>query len=725
MQDRPGSTNWSLPEMPGGSRFGNSDDAVPVLSRQQGAHVSSQRGVVIALVVWIVVVCSLNLLWVQLNAAPPRSWDDAEYLADSVYTYQALERGDFIDFARRASRPALGAHPPMMKLLPMPMFVLFGTGTRPALYAYMAFIPVFCVYVFLLARGITKSGGAALAAVIVTCLFPLTFGRWRVFMIEFGLAVATVASQYHLFRCASSPARCRMHAILAGAFIGWGLLWKVSFPVFIVGPIGYLLFCYLQLRGDPAFRSRARALALLPVVASIVAGPFYLYRIGALWDFFIFNSTPHPLLDQFSLGPVFSPVTVLKYWAAVVNAGTSAYLFIVFVGLCVLQLGRGTFPIPTPERWFIASCALIPLAVLSFHQLKEPRHLFPAFAGFGIIAGAMLHDAVATLTLRLRVAVLGALLVFPAYQFAFLSFDIPWVPSRDVRLGPFVLLFAERESLPLRPANPTLWPIDRIVDLIAAHRGDIHGRAPRVRVAGHVPFLDGPVLHYESLLRHGEPLTYSRLFDRSLHPTWWDFVVVVSGPIRKYFEYREPGLERLLRDERLPFAAFGSVRLPDNLEAVLYRASSSEPLSARIIGENLVTAVDRRGEKLFSLSTFEWDLAAHLRATVVVADEATPAEFQYVFVPETARSLSWQVVRNPRQTCETYKYAVKVFDLNSSRGPTRELSRNFIVAAAEEQGMGVGVEEFRGQIVTIQLSDLSQSGARPCIGWSALRLVAE
>jgi hypothetical protein len=678
-----------------------------------------------ALVVCISVVCLLNVIWIQLNVAPPRSWDDAEYLADSVYVYQALERGDLIEFGRRASRPARDVHPPMMKLLPLPMFVLFGPGTQPALYAYTALIPVFCVYVFVLARGVTKREGAALAAVIVTCLFPLTFGRWRVFMIEFGLAVATVGSQYHLLRCASPPSRCRTHAILAGAYVGWGLLWKVSFPIFVAGPIGYLIFRHARLRDDSAFRSCAQALPLIAVMAAIVAGPFYVYRSGALWEGFIFNSTPSPLLEEFSLGPVFSPITVLKYWAAVINTGTSAYMFLVFVGLCVLQLRRWTFPIPAPERWFILSCALIPPAVLSFHQLKEPRHLFPAFAAFGIIVGAMAHDTVANLTLRVRVAVLAALLAFPVYQFAFLSFDIPWVPGKDRRLGPFVLLFAERESLPLRPANPTPWPVDRIVDLIAAHRSGIQERAPRVRVAGHVPFLDGPVLNYESMLRHGEPLVYSRLFDRSLHPTWWDFVVVVSGPIRKYFEYREPALERLLRDERLPFAAFGSVALPDNLIAVLYRASSSESLPARIVGENLVTAVDRHDEPLFSVRRVEWDLPPYSRATVVVADEATPAEFPYVFVPEIARSLSWQVVKNPQLTCDTYQYAVKVFDLNSSVGPTRELSRTFIAAAAEEQGTSLGIEEFRGQIVTIQLSALSHSAAQPCIGWSALRLIAE
>ena len=100
---------------------------------------SSHRRVIIGLVVCIFVVCLLNLIWIQLNVAPPRSWDDAEYLADSVYAYQALEHGDLIEFVRRASRPALGVHPPMMKLLAhadVPAVWSRGhsprsTGTRP------------------------------------------------------------------------------------------------------------------------------------------------------------------------------------------------------------------------------------------------------------------------------------------------------------------------------------------------------------------------------------------------------------------------------------------------------------------------------------------------------------------------------------------------------------------------------------------------------------------
>ncbi len=73
--------------------------------------------------------------------------------------------------------------------------------------------------------------------------------------------------------------------------------------------------------------------------------------------------------------------------------------------------------------------------------------------------------------------------------------------------------------------------------LIAHSSPAIHDRPLRVRVAGHIPFLDGPVLNYEALLRYKQPLAYNLLGDRSLHPTWWDFVVVLSGPFELPYEY--------------------------------------------------------------------------------------------------------------------------------------------------------------------------------------------
>ena len=543
-------------------------------------------------------------------------------------------------------------------------------------------------------------------------------------MAEFGLAAAVIAAQYPLFRCGEAGSGWRRHAILAGAFIGWGLLWKISFSVFVAGPLCYVFVHHLAVSQHRNRQSVVVALSLIGITAAAVAGPFYVLRIRALWDFVLYNSSANTSLEQFALGPVLSPLTVLRYFEALANSGVSAYFALLGAALATVQLMRRRWPLSQRETWFMASCAAIPLAFFSFQYLKEPRHVFPAFAMFGIMIAALLQEALAQQTTRVRAVVLTALLAFPLYQFVYLSFDIPYAPSRDVRIGPLVLLFGDRESLFVRPANPTSWPVREVVALMAAHGSDIEGRAPRVRVAGHIPFLDGPGLSYESLLQDRRPLTYSMLGDRSLHPTWWDFVIVLTGRVRSQVEYREPVLATLLSEKRLPFAPVGAVPLPDGRAAVLYRrAPGAAAINAT--GEDLLTAVDRRGEPLYPVDRTAWRLPDGGRS-VAVARAGTTVEFPYVYLPDSARSLTWTTVRAPDARCGDASYGVKVFDLNSRRGPNREVGEVFTMPAASKSRAEIlDVEALRGQVVTIQLAPLSAaSGSPSCIGWSELKILA-
>ena len=227
--------------------------------------------------------------------------------------------------------------------------------------------------------------------------------------------------------------------------------------------------------------------------------------------------------------------------------------------------------------------------------------------------------------------VVAAVFAFPVYQFLVLSFNGWPAPSKDVRLGPILLLPADRESLFVRPADSTAWPVADIVRLVATHSRHIRDRAPRVRVVGHVPFLDGPTLNYQSLLDQHQSLTYSGLEDRSLHRSWWDFIVVVQGPIRLESEYREPVLERVLDDQRLPFGVIGRVALPEGREAVVYQARDGEA-PQRTVGENYVTATNRHGADLFSIDRVQWELPSG-RSDIVTTRGDKPIEFQYVYCP--------------------------------------------------------------------------------------------
>jgi len=544
-------------------------------------------------------------------------------------------------------------------------------------------------------------------------------------MAEFGLAVAVVASQYHLLRCTKASAWRACHAVLAGTFIGWAMLWKISAPVFVAGPLCYVLVRILAHEKDSQRQSNPKIILSMAAASLVVAGPFYFWRIGALWDLVAYSSHPEPSIEQFSLGPVYSAGTVLKYWLTLLDFGISGYFAIVLAGFVVAQLVRRERSLPPFDGWFLAACGLPPLVFFSFQYLKEPRHLFAAFATVGILIGVLLEQNIARISSKSRALAVAAVFAFPAYQFLVMSFNGWPAPLSDVRIGPILVLAADRASLFVRPADPTAWPVAEIVRLLAMHSTHIRDRAPRVRVVGHVPFLDGPTLNYESLLNHRRSLTYSMLEDRSLNRRWWDFVVVVQGPTRLKSEYREPVLQRVLEDQRLPFSAVGRVALPEGREAVVYRASDGER-PQRTVGENYVTATNRHGADVFLVSRVQWELPSG-RSDIATTRGDKPIAFQYVYVPDTVRSLRWNVVKNPQTACARSEYALEVFDLNSRRGPDRIVSKVFSVPPNQSQQVAsIDVDEFRDQIITIQLLPSFSAGtSESCVGLSDLRLTAD
>jgi len=200
-------------------------------------------------------------------------------------------------------------------------------------------------------------------------------------------------------------------------------------------------------------------------------------------------------------------------------------------------------------------------------------------------------------------------------------------------------------------------------------------------------------------------------------------VVVLTGRVRNHVEYREPVLATLLSEQRLPFAPVGTVALPDGRAAVVYRR---EPAAAAkdVSGEDLLTAVDRRGEPLYPVNKSTWRLPDGGRS-VAVAPDGTPVEFPYVYLPDSARSLTWTTVKDPDARCADASYSVKVFDLNSRRGPNREVDRVFTMPATSKFTAEIlDVDALRGQVVTIQLAPLSAaSGSPSCIGWSGLKVL--
>ena len=329
----------------------------------------------IALGAFISLTCVVDVLWIHANVAPPRMYDDAVYLTDSINLFATLQNRGFVLFLRECLEATKG-HPPMIKILPVAFYFLFGPGTASALYAYIPLIVISCLYLFFLTKALFQSDEIAFIAVAVTGLFPLTFGLWRNMMAEFGTTVAVIACIYHLLR--SDAFRIRNHVLLSGAYFGWGLLWKISFPVFVAGPLLYVLLTNLR-------RSRRISnLALFGAAVLAIAGPFYAIGGREVVRFARMAAQSSDYTELWSLGPVLSPKSVMLYWLNIVNFGFSPYFFFALVILIALRRGRSAALFPKNALWILGLWMVPPLLFFSFQVLKEVRHLLPAFPVFGI-----------------------------------------------------------------------------------------------------------------------------------------------------------------------------------------------------------------------------------------------------------------------------------------------------------------------------------------------------
>jgi hypothetical protein len=57
----------------------------------------------LALGILIVVICAANVLWIRINVAPPRMYDDAVYLTDSVKLFQTIQERGWAPFLRECA----------------------------------------------------------------------------------------------------------------------------------------------------------------------------------------------------------------------------------------------------------------------------------------------------------------------------------------------------------------------------------------------------------------------------------------------------------------------------------------------------------------------------------------------------------------------------------------------------------------------------------------------
>ncbi len=405
---------------------------------------------------------AVTVVWLRLNALPPQ-WDDALYLAKSLVMFDALVDGGLAGYARRFFT-ILDWKPPLITVLPTPFYLTLGRNSAHAFAVNLVLIPVLLVSVYLLGKRCWNARAGLLAASI-TATIPMVYGLARWYLVEFILTALVSAGVLLLLE--SRGFRNERVALGVGIVCGLGLLLKVLFPLYFIGPFlfvfaGFLFRHKVQSEDEPHPPSRLGILVRLALPALVLAMPWYLFnfrRVSQLVLVAGFSSEA----DIYGTGPVLSWTALKTYLIHVVDTGPSAY----YTALAVLSFAwialTGKLRVflrrlPREPRVVLALWAA-PFLVFLFARNKNVRFVAPLLPVFALGLAFALDFATERL-LRWRTAFLALALAFPVVNLFHVSFGI--LGNAQMALGEFNLL-ASRLDYAAR-FDRAVWPLREMME---------------------------------------------------------------------------------------------------------------------------------------------------------------------------------------------------------------------------------------------------------------------
>jgi len=299
------------------------------------------------------------------------SFDDAWYLEVSFRLLSAADQGPAA--LAQAWTEAFRIKAPLLSLLPLPLYAVFGPGEKVALWVQQASLVLGWASVYGLGRRLYGEK-AALAAVCAAALTPLLYGLSRVFLVECVLTTLVVA--FHWAVLELRPERPR-DGVLLGLLFGLGLLCKITFPLYVAG----ILF----LERD---RFRRDSTVAAGLAASILAGSWYAFNLPYVLGF-AWSAGFGRIAKDYGGSVLASPGLALAFWKGAGREALSFPFLLASVALAALawRLRRAGWT-PGRAEFLLASWFLLPAAVFTLGVNKEIRYLAPVLPAACLALGA-------------------------------------------------------------------------------------------------------------------------------------------------------------------------------------------------------------------------------------------------------------------------------------------------------------------------------------------------
>jgi 4-amino-4-deoxy-L-arabinose transferase-like glycosyltransferase len=555
------------------------------------------EGAFLGVVVFLMIYALLGLAW-MINDQYPPVWDPAQYLDASVSFYRTFS-SNLGEFLRLYKNVFNGAKAPLISLLPLPSYILFGPDDL-VLKSWMAVLMVLFVLVsYWLFRQFFKNWIALYASILLS-LMPMNVAMSRNYFAEYPLTLWSMLWMIGLLK--SNYLRSTRVNLFLGVLLGTGLLLKVNFPLYAGPPaVIFLLFRVFLIWKETGggirqslirspLRQLGKDLAFIIIPAALLASSWYWFNLRHVLSFGL-SSAYGSISQSYSLGNSLDPQTLLTYGLVLVNTAVSPYIFFLTLFLLLLSgmmwvgrkpLSRITQTIEPDEARVFGHCRnlavalwfLVPLITLSLATNKLPRFVEPVMPVIALGAASALEFLVRTQ--RQRILVGSISLVFPVFALAYWS--LPINCNCDLVTGQIEWLRSQTGYA--RAISNDQWYVRDIVRLI---KQDLKEHTPpagslaAVLITSNNPYFNHNTFNYYAQLE-GLGLGVAPTYGGSES----DWLNVAKGRIERapYIIAKPGGLVWLYNSDQvlsslesgaLAFAKIASFDLPDGTRATIYR----------------------------------------------------------------------------------------------------------------------------------------------------------
>jgi len=399
---------------------------------------------------------STNSIWFTIDQVPP-AWDQAQYLAESLNLYDKLTNEGVLSFYN-AFTHAFKERAPLIAVVPIPFYLLFGKKYISALAANHLFVILGSYYFYKFGALISKKREALLGVFILN-LFPLIFGLSRTFLVEYGLITLVVVWLYYFLK--SNCFESRNYSLILGFITGLGMLMKVTFPVYIIGPMLFLCIRkVIKLKNLPGVHIKNALITL--IIGMLLAGTWYFKNFVYIVNY-AYTSGYGKIAENYQIGNIFSLKTIIEYWLWIINYGISTYMFLLIICLIAMWIiaslsKRSLFELEKEYWYFLVIWFVVPFIVFTFGVNKDHRYIAPVCPPVALLISIGLNHIPLK---KYKQFFLTTLLIFPVVNYLNISFF-----SKPIHLETKHFIFLNNNLGYAQSPVKEKWPNEKLIEFI-------------------------------------------------------------------------------------------------------------------------------------------------------------------------------------------------------------------------------------------------------------------